>query len=130
MLSRTGWTATSAGGGDVPANALDGNLTTRWNTGVPQADGQWFQVDMLAAQSFCTITLDAAGFTGDYPTGYTVYATNNLANFGSAIATGTGNSQLITITFAAQSARYIKIVRSGGAGSANWWSIAELNVKH
>jgi beta-glucosidase len=83
---------------------------------------------MLAAQSFCTLTLDAAGSTGDYPRGYQVFVSNDGTNWGAAIATGSGSTQLVTITFAAQTARYIKVVQTGSAG--NWWSIAELNVKH
>ncbi len=41
-LPRTGWTVTasSTGGGDVPANMLDGNTGTRWSTGTPMANGQ------------------------------------------------------------------------------------------
>ena len=62
VLSRTGWVATaSSDGGGAPANALDGNEATRWSTGVPQANGEWFQVDMTAAQTFDQITLDAGG---------------------------------------------------------------------
>ena len=53
-LPRTGWTATasSSSGGDVPANAIDGSTATRWSTGTPEANGQYYQVDMGSAQTF------------------------------------------------------------------------------
>lgn len=127
-LSRTGWiaTASSTEAGGSPANALDGNATTRWSTGTAQVNGQWFQVDMLSAKTFNQISLDAGSSTGDYPRGYAVYVSNDGVNWGSPVASGTGSTQLINITFAMQTARYIKIVQTGSVG--NWWSLHELNV--
>jgi hypothetical protein len=124
-LPRTGWVA-SASVGTSPDNALDGNSSTRWTTGTAQVPGQWFAVDMKAAQTFSQITLDAASSTGDYPRGYQVFVSNDGTNFGSAIATGSGTSQLVSITVPTQAARYVKVVQTGSAG--NWWSIAEFNV--
>src|SRR5579863_4498624 len=71
-LPRTGWVAAASVGAN-PAYALDGNNATRWTTGTPQANGQWFEVDMRSTQTFSQLTLDAAGSTGDYPRGYAVY---------------------------------------------------------
>jgi hypothetical protein len=110
----------------VAANALDGNASTRWSTGQAQTNGQWFRVDMGASQSFNGISLDAGSSTGDYPRSYQIFVSNDGSNWGSAIASGSGNGQLVTIAFSTQSARYIRIVQAGSAG--NWWSIHELNV--
>jgi len=127
-LPRTGWvaSASASAGGNPPSNALDGQSSTRWSTGAPQASGQWFEVDMLATQSFSEITLDAAGSTNDYPRGYQVYVSSDGSTWGTAAATGAGTSALVPITFSPQTGRYIKIVQTGAA--SNWWSIAELNV--
>jgi len=127
-LPRTGWTATASSteSGGSPANALDGNISTRWSTGAAQANGQWYRVDMTAAQTFNKIVLDAGSSTGDYPRGYQVFVSTDGTNWGSAVATGSGSSQVTTITFANQTARYIKIVQTGSVG--NWWSIHEYNV--
>jgi outer membrane protein assembly factor BamB len=127
VLPRTGWVATaSSSTGDVPANALDGNAATRWSTGTPEANGQWFQVDMAAARTFDQITLDAAGSTNDYPRGYQVFVSNDGVTFGNPIASGAGSAALVTISFAAQTARYVKIVQTGT--TSYWWSVAEFNV--
>lgn len=128
VLSRSGWaaSASASGAGDAPANAIDGNATTRWSSGAAQANGQWFQLDMLSARTFCKLTLDAATSTGDYPRGYQVFVSNDGTNWGSAVASGSGTAQLVTINFATQTARFIRIVQTGSVG--NWWSLHELNV--
>jgi F5/8 type C domain/Glycosyl hydrolases family 16/Carbohydrate binding domain len=133
VLNRSGWTASASSiptdpccTGDAATNALDGNASTRWSSGVAQAANQWFQVDMKATKSFNSISMDAGTSTGDYPHGYQVFVSNDSANWGSAVASGSGTSQLVTISFAMQSARYIKVVQTGSAG--NWWSIHEFNV--
>ena len=127
-LPRTGWVAgaSASAGGNPPSNALDGQSSTRWSTGAPQADGQWFEVDMLAPQSFSEITLDAASSTTDYPRGYQVYVSSDGSTWGNPVATGAGTSALVTISLDPQVARYIRIIQTGTASS--WWSIAELNV--
>jgi hypothetical protein len=127
-LITTGWvaTASASGGGTTPGKALDGNLTTRWTTGVPQANGQWFQVDMLQPQTFVKVVLNADGAASDYPRAYQVYASNDPLNWGTAIATGNGTSSITQITIPQKTARYLKIVQTGSA--TNWWSIAELTV--
>ena len=125
-LSRTGWVASaSVSGSDVPANALDGNASTRWSTGTAQVNGQWFQVDMLSSKTFAGITLDTTASSGDFPNAYQVFVSNDGTNWGSAIATGSG-SAMTTISFATQNARYIRVTQTGSSGS--WWSIHEFNV--
>ncbi|WP_329171415.1 glycoside hydrolase family 3 C-terminal domain-containing protein [Streptomyces sp. NBC_01477] len=127
-LPRTGWTATasSTGGGDVPANMLDGNAGTRWSSGAPMANGQSFTLDMGAAKSIDQVVMDSGGSASDYARGYQVFTSADGTNFGSAVATGTGSGAQVTATFPATTARYVKVVQTGT--STSWWSIAELNV--
>jgi subtilisin family serine protease len=125
-LSRAGWAASASSSNGAPANAVDGNLKTRWSTGAPQTGGQWFQVDMKTTQRFSKLTLDAATSGGDYPRGYQVFVSTDGSRWGGAIATGVGASPLVTITFPPQTARYLRVVQTGKASS--WWSIHELVV--
>lgn len=127
VLSRTGWTATasSTGGTDVPANALDTSTSSRWSAGTAQVNGQWFVVDMKATQAFSQVTLNA-GNANDYPHGYQLFVSSDGTNWGTAVASGTPTGQTTTITFPPQSARYIRIVQTGT--SSSWWSITDLNV--
>jgi hypothetical protein len=126
-LSRTGWAATASSTALSPALALDGNASTRWATSAAQVPNQFYQVDMISAKTFRQITLDTTASAGDYPRGYQVFVSADGANWGSAIASGTPTTPVVTITFAAQTARFIKVVQTGSV-SPNWWSLYEMNV--
>jgi hypothetical protein len=125
-LNRLGWVAT-ASVSSLPGNAIDGNAGTRWTTGVSQANGQWFQVDMGLANTFSQIVLDATGSSGDYPRGYLVNISNDGVNWGSVVTNGNGSSAVTTINFSSpQAARYIRVTQTGS--TSGWWSIHEFNV--
>lgn len=126
-LTRTAWnaTASASGTGTTPAGAIDGNLTTRWASGAAQAGGEWYQVDMGTQQTFDSLVMDSASFTGDYARGYQVQVSSDGTNW-TTLATGTGSSQAELVQFPVQVARYLKFTQTGTAG--NWWSLAELNV--
>jgi hypothetical protein len=99
-LNRLYWVASSSTtGGDSPANALDGNLTTRWSTDASQTPGQWFEVDLGVPCTFSQLVLNSVNSANDYPRGYQVYVSADGVNWGSAVATGTGTSTSTTITF-------------------------------
>lgn len=126
-LDRSGWSASASATdpyGDVAANALDGVFSTRWSTGQPQSPGISFQVDMGKVQSFSSIALDCGPSGGDYPRGYQVFVSNDGSTWSNAIASGQGSGDYTVITFAKQSARYIKVVLTASTGS--WWSIDEF----
>ena len=128
-LSRWSWTPTASvsASGDSPANAIDGDITTRWSSGTPQTNGMWFQVDLGIVSTFRGLILDAATSSSDYPRGYQVNVSSNGVNWGSPVATGAGSSAVTTILFGNQTARYVRVTQTGSA-SGLWWSIHELNV--
>jgi beta-glucosidase len=126
VLPRQGWTASASQSSSTAAAGIDTNLSTRWSYGVPQANGQYFQVDLAVARSFNQITLSSEGASSDYPRGYQVFASNSPSSFGNAVASGAASSSLVSIGFPTQTARYLRIVQTGS--STSWWSISELNV--
>ena len=81
---------------------------------------------MGSLHSFSSITLDTGSSRGDYPRGYQVFVSTDGSNWGNTIASGNGSGQLVTISFATQSARFIKVVLT--ANFNKWWSIQEFNV--
>ncbi len=128
-LPRWSWTltASSTEANGSPANAIDGDITTRWSSGTPQTNGMWLRVDMGQPATFQGLVLDCSTSAGDYPRGYQVNVSADGVNWGSPVATGAGTSALTPITFPSQTARYVKITQTGSSGG-NWWSIDELNA--
>jgi len=126
VLPRTGWVASASvtGGADVPANAIDASTTTRWSTGTAMVPGMWFQVDMTTANTVSQIVMSS---NGDYARGYEVYVTNDPANLGTAVATGTATASPITVPFAAKSGRYIRVIQTTTT-TPTWWSIYDFNA--
>ncbi len=127
-LNRSGWvaTASSTESGGSPANAIDGNISTRWSTGVSQANGEWFMVDMGTVNTFYELILDAASSSGDYPRGYLVNVSCDGVNWGSPVATGSGFLDVDDCRITLQAARYIRVTQTGS--TSGWWSIHEFNV--
>ncbi|MFI5067396.1 MAG: discoidin domain-containing protein, partial [Streptosporangiales bacterium] len=129
QLSESGWTAssnTNSAPADAPANAIDGNTSTRFSSDAYQAAGQWFQVNLGSAQTFNQIEMDSGGYGGDYARGYNVEVSSNGSTF-TSVATGTGTSSPETVTFTAQTAQYIRVVLTASS-STNWWSIVEFTA--
>lgn len=128
VLSTSGWVgrASSVCQPDVASRALDGNADTRWSSGVPQADGQFFDVDMRSPRTFNRISLDAGRSTGDYPRRFTVHVSNDGVNYGGEIARSTGSGPLVTVDFSSQTARFVRVILRGSA--SNWWSIHEFKA--
>ena len=80
---------------------------------------------MNGTNSFGELSLDAGSSSSDYPRGYQVNVSNDGLNWGSPVATGVG-AVVTTITFPAQTARYIRITQTGS--NSTWWSIYEFYV--
>ncbi|MGW2891842.1 discoidin domain-containing protein [Streptomyces griseoruber] len=129
-ISKTGWTATASKVSpyetDVLDNMIDNDTDTRYSSGVEQASGQWVEVDMGQSQKFDTIALDSGSSTGDYAHGADVYVSSDGSDWKKVAAITADGQQIEAVTFATQTARYVKVVNTGSSG--NWWSISEFNV--
>ena len=114
---------------EVPAaNAIDGDHWTGWrDVTKKQYPGQWFKVDMLEKQSFDKIVLDCTWALFDTPNKYSVSVSNDDKNWGTPVATGSGQLGITTITFPLQNARYLKITQAGRDTTYNW-SVYEIDV--
>lgn len=126
-LNRSEWKVSSNvnSGGTSPKNAIDGDVSTRWDSGRNQVSGEYYQIDLGMAHFIEGIDLDSKSSYYDYPRAYTVYVSNDAQNW-TQITSGKGMPELTKIQFPKVSARYIKIVQTSVDG--NYWSIHELNV--
>lgn len=122
-ISRSGWVASASANNGNAYKALDANIGTRWDTSGGQVYGQWFTVDFGKTYQFNTLILDTATSTSsDAPASYEIYVSNDGNNWGSAIASGSSSSGVIT--FNTQNARYVRVMQTGSKG--NYWSIHEF----
>lgn len=107
--------------------ALDGNASTRWATRQTQRDGQFYQIDFNSLKTFDRVLLDTTVNEFDYPREYEVQVSDNGIDF-TTVASGTpGNSPQTLITFAQQTAQYLRIEQNG-SDNRRWWSIHEMTI--
>ncbi len=140
-LDKKSWTAsasvadgtTPVNGTKIPidvsaANALDGDYWTGWRDMMQtQHPGQWFQVDMKRDERFSKIVLDNTWALWDSPDAYSVSVSKDGEKWESPIASGRGQLGITTISFPAQTARYIRITQTG-TNTIYHWSIYEFGV--
>ena len=127
-LGTVGWAATTnttASGLDVPANAIDGDLVTRFSSDEDQAAGDYLEVNMGSAQSFDELEMEVPNSPADYAVDYGVGVSSDGTSWTTvANCTGTGTPEIVS--FPVQTARYVEVVLS--AASDNWWSIDEFRL--
>jgi hypothetical protein len=127
VLSRTGWVASSnapSSSSDAPANALDGNLKSRFSTDEDQKPGLYFEVDLGSPASFDELLMDVPNSPHDYARGYEVEVSNNGTSW-STVATCAGSGTSEIVSFPSQKAQYVKVVLTA-SNSSWWWSIDEF----
>jgi len=118
-----------SGSADLPANALDGVLATRFSTGEAQAAGLYFKVNLGSAQNFDELQMDVPNSTTDYARGYSVeVSTDGLAWAPVATCTGTGSPEIVS--FPAHTAQYVEVVLTSAVPTSYWWSIDEFSLYH
>src|SRR6202043_3696080 len=104
QVAPSGWTAPASPSGpanpcctgDVAANAVDGDASTRYSTGAGQTPGQYLQVDLGQAIDARRVVFDTGASTGDYPRVYTITASADGVNWTIAVASGQGTGQFTT----------------------------------
>jgi glucosylceramidase len=112
--------------GDVVANAVDDDASTRYSSGTGQEPGQYLQVDLGRQTRVERLVLDTGPSTGDYPRGYQVQVSSDGQNWSGPVVTGTGHGQLTEIQISRRSVRYLRVVLTESTGS--WWSVADVRV--
>jgi glucose/arabinose dehydrogenase len=85
--------------------ANDGNPATRWSSAF--ADNQWWQVDLGSAQQVDTVKLN---WEDAYASHYQILTSTDGTNFTQAADVTNAQSGLKTTSFAARSARYVRVL--------------------
>jgi glucosylceramidase len=134
QVAPVGWTATASPPwptdpcctGDVAANAVDGDASTRYSTGAAQAPGQYLQIDFGRLEPVREMVFDTGVSLGDYPRGYTVAVSADGANWRTVAADGHGTGQFTAVTLDGRPVRYVRMTLT--AASGGWWSVADVRA--
>jgi F5/8 type C domain len=131
LTAKSTWiiTASNTSAASPLANIDDGNLLTRWSTGVSQKS-DWLQVDFGADVSLDSITLAIGDNSSDYPRAYEMRLSELTQNRSATpLASGKGQEAMDTVIDLPKPAlgRYLLISQTGTI-NGTWWSIAELKV--
>jgi endoglucanase len=117
----------SANDGNVPANVLDNNLSTRWSA---NGDGQWIQFCLNTATTVNGVQI--AFYNGNARSSRFDVLTGNDGTNWTTAASGLQSSgttlNLETFTFSGRTAKYVRIV--GHGNSVNTWnSYTEVKIQ-
>lgn len=126
QLSNSSWSLSSATNSNGLSYMIDGDISSRWSTGVKQAAGQAFVINFNERVSFDRIVLSNAKNQNDYPRSYRVSVSDEGTNW-VQVASGSGSFGLSIIDFSDQLASYVKLEQTG-SDSYYWWSVDELEV--
>jgi F5/8 type C domain/Pectate lyase superfamily protein/Abnormal spindle-like microcephaly-assoc'd, ASPM-SPD-2-Hydin len=113
----------------VPANAVDGNTSTYWES-ANNAFPQWFQVDLGSSQTVGSVVMDLppSSAWGTRTQTITIQGSTNGTTYSTLVGSAnytfnpsTGNT--VTVTFSATSVRYLKLTFTANTG----WPAGQLS---
>lgn len=128
LHNRNQWKLTASHNGGGCRNAIDGNDGSRWETGVPQQGGEWFQIEFPKVSKISEILLDTRNSARDYPRGYEVTVSLDGKSWSKPVSKGAGDKPVTSIGLPLSEAKFVRITQTG-AVSGLFWSIHEIQIK-
>ena len=114
-----------SGSTNVPTNAIDNNLNTRWSN---FGKGSWITFDLAKIQKISHV--DVAWFRGDIRvTNFAISASTDGASFRQVLSADSSGEtdELERFDFSDRDARYVRITVNGNTQN-DWASISEVNI--
>jgi len=119
----------SANDGNLPSNAIDNNLGTRWSCPIPSGGACWLQADLGTTSTITTVGI--AWYQGAQRTNtFSIQVSNDNTTFTTFFA-GTSSGTTTSIEnypVTAVSARYVRISVTDNSLHNGWASITELAI--
>ena len=138
MHQQASWKATASQNGEGAARAYG---TAGWTSGVPQAPGQWFQMELPEPATLTEIQFlspppflprpplpGATPPAPRAPRSYTVRVSMDGTTWSEPVAEGKASGFSTTIAFAPVRARYVRITQTGPAEGAPSWYMQNLQL--
>jgi type 1 glutamine amidotransferase/HEAT repeat protein len=126
-LERSHWKLSANRSSAALANAIDGDASTRWDSGTAQRPGFWFAIDLGAERQLSSIILDSASSRNDFPRGYRVDVSLDGKTWEGPVGMGHGDSAITTIPLLPNKARMLKITLTDSV-DPYYWSIHDLTI--
>jgi mono/diheme cytochrome c family protein len=127
LAERSAWKLTSSHNSGSLRNAIDGDLSSRFDTSASQIPGMWVQIELPVSATINTLVLDSTPSPEDYPRGYKVQVSTDGTDWGLPVAVGKGRDAITEIDFPPVNSRFIRITQTGAVDGL-FWSIHELNI--
>ena len=143
LVNQAQWKATASHNPEAAANGINGEGTTRWESGVAQAPGMWFQIELPQPVNVAEIIVDAlAGGRGGFGFGrgrggalssgplasYSVQVSMDGAAWSEPVAEGQGQNPTTTIAIKPVPARFVRITQTGTPATAAQWAIQRVRI--
>ncbi|MET1082999.1 MAG: discoidin domain-containing protein, partial [Burkholderiales bacterium] len=144
LVNQAEWKATASHNPGTAANGINGEGTTRWESGAPQAPGMWFQIELPQPAQVAEVLLDThaggrgnlgSGFgrgRGALPAGplasYSVQVSMDGTTWSAPIAEGPGQNPTTSITFKPVQAKFVRITQTGTPQKASAWAIQRVRI--
>ena len=128
LPNRAAWKLTASHNDKEVAKSIDGDITTRWDTGKAQSPDMWFQIDLPEPTDITGLLLDTGKSRNDYPRKFKIELSINGAEWEKPTLQGEGEAGVIDYLFTKPTkAKSIRISQLGEA-KGTFWSIHELQV--
>jgi F5/8 type C domain/Ricin-type beta-trefoil lectin domain len=116
-LNKTATASSTENAGFPAANAVDGNLGTRWSSAF--SDPQWLEVDLGSSQAICQVTLN---WENAYATAFQIQTSPDGTNWTTIYSTtsGTGGTQTLNVSGTGRYIRMYGTARATQYGYSLW----------
>lgn len=108
-FNKTATASSSEDSTKTPDMAIDGNASTRWSSSY--SDPQWISIDFGSAINVNGVMLN---WEAAYAKSYQIQLSTDNSNWTTVFSTTTGDGGVDTISFATQSARYVRMYGTQG----------------
>jgi len=127
LNGRSEWKLSASHNAGAISKAVDGDLSTRYDTRAAQKPGMWLAVEFPKEELVSGLILDPGTSEGDFPRGYKVEVSEDGSTWKQTVAEGKGERGITNITFTPVKAKAVRITETE-ATSGTFWSVHELQV--
>jgi hypothetical protein len=107
------------------ANAIDGNLATRWSSAAPQTGTEWFRVDLATTRRLAAVWVDTTATPHEFPRQLTLETSVDGVRFEPAATAASPSPRQHLVLESPRAVRAVRLLQTGAAPSASW-TIHEL----